>query len=522
MSGDVPEPAFKAVSPIDGRHLDGDFVDASSTEIDNVVDHATQAAAAYGRLGKDQVARFLQAAATAIEALGEALIDRVHLETGLPRARLIGERGRTANQLRLFAEVVREGSWVDARIDTAIPDRQPVPKPDVRHVHRPLGPVVVFGASNFPLAFSTAGGDTASALAAGCPVVVKGHPAHPGTAALVAKAIRQAADSTGVPDGVFSLVQGRSFEVGRRLVTHPKIKAVGFTGSFRGGKAVFEYAQSRDEPIPVFAEMGSTNPVFVLPQAAATRAREIAKGLATSVSLGVGQFCTNPGLVFVQRSSSTHLLDDLRENVLVTPPGTMLTAGIKEAYDQGTRRLASTPGVINMATGQPEQGPNQAATVVFKTGLDSFLRHEELAGEVFGPSSMVVECEDKDEMLEAAQTLRGHLTASVHATPDDAQNYRDLLDVLESRVGRLILNGYPTGVEVCPSMVHGGPYPATTVPQSTSVGTNAIRRFVRPVCYQGFSDRLLPDALKNSNPLGIWRLINGRFTRAAVGAEPSG
>ena len=377
--------------------------------------------------------------------------------------------------------------------------------------------MAIFGASNFPLAFSVAGGDTASALAAGCPVVVKGHPAHPGTSEMVANAFYKAIKKCGMPEGTFSLLQGNTHAVGQAMVKHPSIKAVGFTGSFRGGKALFDLANARPEPIPVFAEMGSTNPVFILPNALKDRGAAIAEGMSNSITLGVGQFCTNPGLAFVEASEaddtfSKHLTNSMSSK----SAGTMLTQGIKNAYDKGIQYALSIEGVQELAIGQKGEQENSATATVFQTSIDKFLKNEVLAEENFGPSSILITAETKAQLLEAAENLAGHLTATVHGTPTDLENYKDLFEILEKKVGRIIINGYPTGVEVCHSMVHGGPYPATTAPQSTSVGTNAIKRFVRPICFQDYPKALLPKALHNDNPLNIWRLINGLWTNEKI------
>lgn len=508
---------FQAISPLDDQLLPGEFRNYSEQEIDEVVQQAAKAFEAYRKKSPEQIARFLDAIAEEIEALGEELIERCHLESALPYGRLRGERGRTCNQLRLFATVVREGSWVDARIDPAQPDRKPFPRLDIRHMLRPLGPVAVFGASNFPLAFSTAGGDTASALASGCTVVVKGHPAHPGTAELVAKAIQTAIDKTDMPQATFSLIQGNTFKTGEKLVKHPAIKAVGFTGSFAGGKAIQAYALERPEPIPVFAEMGSTNPVFILPDALQERAESLAEGLVNSVNLGVGQFCTNPGLVFIGEGEKKDVLfQDLKARTQEVAATTMLTGGIKQAFDAGSQRLYKKEKVSGLSEGKAEEGPNQATSRLFQTDIHTFLADESLAEEVFGPSSILINYSDTDSLYEAARGLGGHLTATVHATEKDLEAHAELFEILEQKVGRVILNGYPTGVEVCHAMVHGGPYPATTAPQTTSVGTNAIKRFARPVCYQNYPDSLLPTALKNSNPQGIWRLVDGKHSQEAL------
>ncbi|MEL6843634.1 MAG: aldehyde dehydrogenase (NADP(+)), partial [Bacteroidota bacterium] len=401
------------------------------------------------------------------------------------------------------------GSWVDARIDRAIPDRKPFPRADIRQMLVPLGPVAIFGASNFPLAFSVAGGDTASALAAGCPVVVKGHPAHPATSELVARAILTAAEKTGMPEGVFSMVQGSGHQVGQRLVQHPLIQAVGFTGSQQGGKALFDLANQRPVPIPVYAEMGSTNPVFVLPRAQAAF-ESLAKSLAASVTLGVGQFCTNPGLVFLPESEHRESFGAaLRNAISDSQAGTMLTAGIKAAFEQGTTELANQTELL--AKGTKADTTNAVEGQIYQTTLATFLNNPTLAEEVFGPSSILVMANETEALLEAARKLEGHLTATIHGTEDDLYEYQELVDILERKVGRLVFNGFPTGVEVCDAMVHGGPYPATTASASTSVGTLAIKRFARPVCYQDMPESFLPPALQDPNPLRIWRLVNGHM-----------
>jgi 2,5-dioxopentanoate dehydrogenase len=438
-------------------------------------------------------------------------------ETALPEARIKGERMRTVNQLKLFASVVREGSWVDARIDTAIPDRQPVPKPDIRQMQIPLGPVGIFGASNFPLAFSVAGGDTASAFAAGCPVIVKAHPLHPGTSELVGKAILLAATKTNMPEGVFSMVHGYSTEAGMAIVNHSGIKAIGFTGSFKGGKALFDAANRRDTPIPVFAEMGSVNPVFILPGALRERNETLAAGLINSVALGVGQFCTSPGLVVTQKSEdSKTFLRHLKTRSTEIPAGVMLSEQIKRNYVIGVNNLTQSKGVETVSSGSEHEPGNRAGTYIFSTDFKTFRENKMLSEEVFGPSTLNVATEDKSEMIRMAQALEGHLTATIQGTEADLEEYEDLIKVLEQKVGRLIFNGFPTGVEVCHSMVHGGPYPATTAVQSTSVGTAAIRRFSRPVCYQDFPQKVLPAQLKNENPLKIWRMVNGEMTKESL------
>ena len=505
---------FHAINPATNEQLAGAYTNATKEEINEAVQKATAAFNVYRKKDNESIANFLEQVADEILNLGDALLERCHLETALPLGRLQGERGRTMNQLKLFAAVVREGSWVDARIDTAIPDRTPFPKSDIRHILQPLGAVAVFGASNFPLAFSVGGGDTASALASGCTVVVKGHPAHPGTSEMVASAFQKAVEKCGMPAGTFSLVQGSSNAVGQALVEHPDIKAVGFTGSFRGGKALFDIANARPEPIPVFAEMGSTNPVFILPNALKEKGAAIAAGMANSITLGVGQFCTNPGLTFVEKSApaddfSRHLATSISKK----PASTMLTSGIKNAYENGLQNTSSINGIETLGSGQASENAHTTTAKIFKTSLEHFHKNELLAEENFGPSSVLVVAETKSQILEAAKNLKGHLTATIHGTDEDFEEYKELFSILEQKVGRVVINGYPTGVEVCHSMVHGGPFPATTAVQSTSVGTNAIKRFVRPICFQDYPAALLPKALQDGNPLGIWRLVNGELTK---------
>jgi NADP-dependent aldehyde dehydrogenase len=505
---------FKGFAPAEGRELEA-FAEASAEEVAAACDLAEKAFTDFRRRDADARAAFLDRIAGEIEALGDALIERANLETALPIGRLTGERARTTGQLRLFAALIREGSWVGARLDRAMPDRQPVPKPDLRRMLRPIGPVAVFSASNFPFAFSVAGGDTASALAAGCPVVVKAHPAHPGTSELVAGAILRAVEAMGMPDGVFSLVHGAGNEVGMALVHHPAIKAVGFTGSLGGGRALFDLAAARPEPIPVYAEMGSTNPVFVLPGALAERGAQIAAGLQGSVTLGVGQFCTNPGLVVgIESEELKAFRGKLGELMAATPSGTMLSPGLLRGYESGVERLRGTAGVdAVLASTELDRTRTEAGAIMFATDARTFLGHSELGAEVFGPETLVVTCSSREEMEEIARGLHGHLTATIQGTPDDLREYAWLVDLLAEKAGRILFNGFPTGVEVCPSMHHGGPYPATTDARSTSVGTAAIERFARPVCYQNFPDEALPVELRNANERRIWRLIDGELTK---------
>ncbi|MDN5210432.1 aldehyde dehydrogenase (NADP(+)) [Fulvivirgaceae bacterium BMA12] len=505
---------FKAINPQNGTELPVLFHEADANEIGEAIALADRAHESYRKLSKDQRAAFLEEIAERLTQMKETIISRCMQETGLPDPRLQGELGRTTNQLKLFASVVREGSWVDARIDTAIPDRQPIPKPDLRHMQLPLGPVGVFGASNFPLAFSVAGGDTASALAAGCTVVFKGHPAHPGTSELVAAAIIDAAKHTGMPEGVFSLVQGRSNDVGGAIVKHAAIKAIGFTGSYAGGKALFDIANQREVPIPVYAEMGSLNPVFILPDALKTKGEEIAGGLFNSLTLGWGQFCTNPGLSFVTKSpESDRFIETLSGKIKASEAAPMLTSQIGAAYEKATSALAADAKVENFAAGSNGSGSHGVVAKMFRTDVEGFMATPEASEEIFGPSGVIVEAGSKEEILKAADQLDGHLTATVFGTEKDIEAFPELFTILEQKAGRVIVNGYPTGVEVSHAMVHGGPFPSTTAPQTTSVGTNAIKRFARPVCYQDFPQSLLPEELKDGNELEIWRMVNGQMTK---------
>ena len=506
---------FTATNPTTGESLPGSFHEATAAEIDRAVTAADEAFEANQNQPPDAWAALLERIADEIEALGETLVQRVAAETALGEGRVRGERGRTTSQLRLFANLVREGSWVDARIDPALPDREPVPRPDVRRMLVPLGPVAVFGASNFPLAFSVAGGDTASALAAGCPVVVKAHPAHPGTSELVAEALQRAVEACGFHQGTFSLVHGVQPDVSLTLVRHPLLQAVGFTGSLRAGRAIFDAAAARPVPIPVYAEMGSVNPVFLLPDALAERRDSMAEGLVGSVTLGAGQFCTNPGLVFgVAGDALDGLVQSVARKLAETPAFTMLHSGICKAYREGVVAVAGVAGVEVAA--QVEAEADAAGAAVFATDAETFLREPRLHEEVFGPSTLVVQCADLAEMELLAATLEGNLTATLHGTAADLTRADRLIQVLRRRVGRLIFNGFPTGVEVCPSMHHGGPYPATTDVKSTSVGTAAIYRFARPICYQDFPQDALPAELRDHNERSIWRLINGKWTRDDV------
>jgi NADP-dependent aldehyde dehydrogenase len=506
--------AFNAVNPSKGEKLQPDFKEATLQEVNEAARKAADAFQEYRKIDGDRRADFLERIAENIENAGNDLIRRCCEETGLPEARITGERGRTINQLKLFAGYLREGSWVNARIDLSDPERKPLPKPDVRSMQMALGPIGIFGASNFPLAFSVAGGDTASALAAGCTIIVKAHPAHPGTSEFVGNAIRKAILECKMPDGTFSMVHGQSNEVGLAIVKNKHIKAIGFTGSYNGGKALFDAAARREEPIPVYAEMGSVNPVFILPGAMKAKSSEIAEGLTASITLGVGQFCTNPGLVITEECLSTEVFyKELSDSVSKTEAGTMLTKGIHEAYEQGRINMSKQSGVRQIAKGKDGTEEFNVSASVYQVNSPDFLTNDGLEDEVFGPSSLVISAKDNKDLISIALKMKGHLTASLFATEEELDNYKDLIHILEQKVGRLIINGFPTGVEVCHAMNHGGPYPATTDSRTTSVGTASIYRFTRPVCYQNFPDHLLPEELQQTNPRKVWRLYNGEWAK---------
>jgi len=493
------------------------FYKATNDEINLAVEKASTAFQIYRKKNGFEKAAFLTSITEELLNTGDELVTICCNETGLPAARIEGERMRTVNQLKMFATLLKEGSWVDARIDTAIPDRAPLPKPDLRFMHIPIGPVVVFGASNFPLAFSVAGGDTASALAAGCPVVVKAHPAHPATSAIVGKAIQTAARKTNMPDGIFSLLFDNGINAGIRLVKHQLVKAVGFTGSYKAGKALYDIAVSRPEPIPVYAEMGSTNPVFILPQAMKEKGPEIATAYAASVTMGVGQFCTNPGML-IHQSKTGDFTNSLKTAFEKTAGGVMLTPNILNSYNAGVQQHLATTGVEQLALSGslPDNGTNTAVPRLLTADGNVFNNNPQLSEEVFGPTGIVIPVTTKKEMLDIAKNLSGHLTAAVHGTNDELTDYKELLDVLEQKAGRVVINGFPTGVEVCSAMVHGGPFPSTTDSKTTSVGTAAIYRFTRPVCYQNMPQALLPAELKDKNSLNIYRLINGEATNKDI------
>ncbi len=508
---------FETVNPKLNLKTEWQFFEASEIEINDAVTLAWEAFKTYQKFSGEKKAAFLHAIANEIEALGATLVETYCFETGLPEGRAKGERGRTCFQLRTFADLVEEGSWVNATIDTAIPDRTPMPKPDLRKMSMPIGPIAVFGASNFPLAYSTAGGDTASALASGCPVVVKSHPMHAGTGELVASAIIKAAQDTGMPNGVFSNLNSSGIKVGQQLVKHSKIRGVGFTGSISGGRALFDMASNRDEPIPVFAEMGSINPVVILPKAIQKKGAEWAKTYASSITLGTGQFCTNPGLILgLESNDFDDFIKNLSEEILKIEPSCMLHPGIIARYEENKAKMLAENSVLITADFEDEVAVNYARQAVIKVDGKSFLENSRLHQEVFGPFSMVVKCQDKEELEKVISGLEGQLTGTLISEENEIENYTAIVDTMQLKVGRMIFNGVPTGVEVCPSMQHGGPYPASTDSRFGAVGIHAIQRWVRPVSYQNWPNDLLPSALINENPLGISRLVDGISTHNEI------
>jgi NADP-dependent aldehyde dehydrogenase len=501
--------SFSSYDAVTGKALPYSFFLATEAEIDLAATAAAAAYPAFRTTGLDQRATFLETIADEIDDLDDQFIQLVMQETGLPETRVRGERVRTTNQLRLFAQVVRSGDFLGVRITTALPDRKPLPRPDIRQYRIGIGPVAVFGAGNFPLAFSVAGGDTVSALAAGCPVVVKAHSGHPGTSECVAQAVVRAVARCAMPAGVFGMLFGDN--AGAPLVTHPAIKAVGFTGSPKGGRALFDLAAARPDPIPVFAEMSSINPVILMPGALAERSDAIAAGLADSVTLGSGQFCTNPGLVIgFQGAAFDAFCQKLADEIRNRPAAVMLNRPTLKNYLYGLNRHGQIAGIELLACGAAENGRAEACLFRADAALLSDPAHP-LEDELFGPATVVVAVQDVAELLKLLPVMRGHLSTSLFANVDDLADACQLIDTFESRTGRLILNEFPTGVEVCEAMIHGGPWPATSDCRSTSVGTLAIDRFLRPLCYQGYPDSLLPPALQDNNPLGLRRLVNGTW-----------
>lgn len=497
---------FRATNPARGAEIEPVFAIADAAHVDRASALAQQAFDGYRTTSLETRAQFLDTCAERIMALGDPLLERAGLETGLPRARLEGERGRTVGQLRLFANTVRQGDWLGVRIDPAQPERKPLPRADLRQRKIPLGPVAVFGASNFPLAFSAAGGDTASALAAGCPVIVKAHPSHPGTSELAAGAIADAAEECGLPPGVFSHLSGPSNALGAALVRDPRIKAVAFTGSRAGGTALMTLAAARPEPIPVYAEMSSINPVVLLPAALKARAEAIGGGFVLSLTMGVGQFCTNPGLVLaLDGPDLDRFVAAASEALAKTAPGQMLSSNICANYARGIARLRTHSSAVAAGEG----GLGTAA--LFQVAARDFVERSALSEEVFGPASLVVRCRDTAELMSVVEQLEGQLTATLHLDPQDHEDAARLIAVLERKAGRILVNGWPTGVEVSPAMVHGGPYPATSDSRTTSVGTLAIERFLRPVCYQDMPEGLLAPELRDGNPLALRRMLDGKY-----------
>lgn len=502
-----------AIDPATGVTMEPAFPGGDGHQVEQACALAASAFDSFRLLPLETRAVFLETVANNLMDC-EGLVERAMAETGLPQARIMGERGRTVAQLRLFAHVVRDGNYQDARLDSALPERQPLPRLDHRLRFVPLGPVAVFGASNFPLAFSVAGGDTASALAAGCPVIVKAHSSHPGTAELVGRAVQAAVQQCGLPEGVFSLLFGSGAQVGSALVAHPAIKAVGFTGSQAGGMALMNIAANRCEPIPVYAEMSSINPVFLLPKALNNRAEAIAEAHVAAMLMGAGQFCTSPGLVVGVKSDGLNRYLDRAAAVLATSGSqTMLSPTIHAAFERGVARVSGAQGVVALASGNLSEGSCQCRAALYKVSGRSFVANEQLLEEVFGSLSLIVECDDEAEMFTVLAQLKGQLTGAIHADPeDDGRLIRSLINALELKVGRIIWNGFGTGVEVCHAMVHGGPFPATSDSRTTSVGSAAIARFLRPICYQAVPDQFLPAALQTANPQNLHRLREGKHS----------
>ncbi len=504
-------PAIHAVDPARNERLEPAYPGGTPADVARACQLAAAAFDTYRETTLEARAAFLETIATGIETLGDDLIQRAMAECGLPRARLEGERARTCHQLRMFADVVRAGEWLDVRVDPALPERKPQPRVDIRQRHIAIGPVAVFGSSNFPLAFSVAGGDSASALAAGCPVIAKAHPAHPGTSEMVGRAIQKAVAACGLPEGVFSLLYDSDIALGAALVADPRIKAVGFTGSRRGGLALLKIAQERREPIPVYAEMSSVNPVFLLTHALTARPKAIAEGFIASLGNGAGQFCTNPGLVLAQKGASLDaFVVAARQAMQAMAAQTMLTANICAHYQEGVARLQRHPKVHEVERGRPADAPNQGQAALFMVDASDFVADQMLQEEVFGSTSLVIACADVAEMCQIVGQLEGQLTCAVHMDDEDLADAHALLPALECKAGRVLVNGWPTGVEVCHAMIHGGPFPATSDSRTTSVGSAAIQRFLRPVCYQNLPQGLLPLVLKDGNPLQLRRLVDGR------------
>jgi len=509
-SGNV---TFQTFNPELNKKNDQIFYEASNGEIEESVDLAKNAFEDYKKTSPNERSKFLNSIADEILSISDELLEVYCAETGLPAGRSRGELKRTVGQLRSFADLVLDGSWVEASIDTAIPEREPIPKPDLRKMMMPLGPVVVFGASNFPLAYSTAGGDTASALAAGCPVIVKSHPMHAGTGEIVASAIISAAKKNNMPNGVFSNLNSKDISVGVQLVNHPNVKAVGFTGSLKGGRSIYDLASKRDIPIPVFAEMGSTNPIIIMPAKIKNDYEDLAVKFAKSITVGSGQFCTNPGMIIsIKGTELNRFIECLSLELKKIEPTCMLHPNILDAYNLNANQTISNKDVDIFYQSDLNNKENYPKHILATVDSNIFIKNMNLHHEVFGPFSLIIKCNDMNDLRKVIFSIQGQLTGTIIGEKDEIYQNKDLIDLLGSRVGRIIFDGVPTGVEVCPSMLHGGPYPATTDSRFTAVGTNSIQRWVRPFSFQDFPDELLPDELKNNNPLNIKRTINGVIT----------
>ncbi len=490
--------------------------EATNEEIDKAVQKAYKAFLLYRNLSGNLKVNFLEAIAAGIEKARTSLLKTAMQETFLAEARLNGEINRTINQIKLFSELLQKSNWVNAIIDTALPERTPLPKPDIRQMQKAFGAVAVFGASNFPFAFSTAGGDTIAALAAGCTVVYKAHPAHPALSEMVADIIVEAAQKTNMPDGIFSMIQASTVEPATYLIQHPLIKAVAFTGSFKAGKAIYDAAAKREEPIPVYAEMGSTNPVFILPEISEQKSSDIAKALAASNLLSAGQFCTNPGIIISDKSGADNFQKVFSESIIAAAGDSMLSDSIFNSYQHNIKKVSDFNEVSITGKGIQSEKQNAATPYMFNIPAKTFIEKKELHEEIFGPASLHITAGNKDELMKIAESLAGQLTITIWGTENDILNHADLINYLELKAGRIIINGVPTGVEVTHAMMHGGPYPATTDNKFTSVGTTSIYRFTRPVCYQNFADKFLPDELKNDNAINILRMVNGGYTKNKI------
>ncbi|MDQ7024991.1 MAG: aldehyde dehydrogenase (NADP(+)) [Anaerolineae bacterium] len=509
---------FQAVNPATSKTTSYTFHEATFKSVDVAATAAAEAFDVLRNTSAEQRAIFLETIAAEIEALGDTLLEAANEETALGLPRLTGERGRTTGQLRAFATLLREGSFVDAIIDTAQLDRQPTPRSDIRRMSFPIGVVAIFTPNNFPFAFGVLGGDTASALAAGCPVIVKGHPSHPASNELFAIAINRAIAKTGFPAGTFSLLQGSGIDIGQYLVKQAVLRAVAFTGSLKGGRAIFDTAAYRPHPIPVFAEMGSINPVALLPKAILQGGDSLADNLVNSVTLGSGQFCTNPGLIFLlDNADSNAFIETVSEKMQAKQAGTLLNSGVKQYLEANVSTTMGKDSVqIKTGGSIVEDARICYENTVMQTSAQAFIDDADLQREHFGPVTLFVLCQSLDEMKAAFQTLEGNLTATIHAADDELKTATKLFDVLREKAGRLLLNGFPTGVEVVQSMVHGGPYPATTASGTSSVGMTAIRRFLRPIAFQNMPDSMLPEAIQNANPLNIWRIVDGEYTKDSL------